>query len=157
MKKIKLALLSLGLAMNLGAYAGEVSNNMQVSADVVPVCKIMDETIDFGHYNANNSSLNMVSANLHVTCSETVSYSIVVDPLDGVLLPTNPILASNSNSRLVFVLGHTDLTTEWNLSNPLVNIADGNEQLVPFVAVLEPGKYVEAGSYGRTLVMTVLY
>jgi spore coat protein U-like protein len=159
MKKTKLYLLCLFGAISV--QAASLTGNLEVSADVIPVCKIDDAVLNFGHYNANSNSPTMVTESIYVTCSNTVSYTVFVNSMPDVdyLTPNNISDVTVDNRLMVNLYKGSNITDNWGDAEGfgLTNIGNGFSQAIAVTGKINEHQYVTAGGYSKSYIMTVSY
>jgi len=151
---LSLVLVAIGFVGN--AEAADATANLTVAATVSGTCAVSveDGGIAFGAYNpvAGNSA----DADLTVTCTNGVSYTVYIPYIDA---ETDYGMLDNAK-RLVFTLfrevGHATAFGA-TLGTGLTGTGTGAAQTITVFGNIAAGLTPEVGSYSRTVVVTVNY
>jgi spore coat protein U-like protein len=136
--------------------AGSVTSTFTVTAAVQSSCLLSSANIDFGSYNANNSSDLTATGKVSAQCSNGSSYSIALSVPSGGA--SARALANGSNSLTYQLYKDSARTSVWgDQSNVLT--ATGSGQQVDHVVYgnVPKNQFVPIGTYTDTVTATVTF
>ncbi|MCE5232342.1 MAG: spore coat U domain-containing protein [Mizugakiibacter sp.] len=172
--KIKTALIATGLALagiGMQAQAGTASGSFNVTASVVPSCKVVSTAdIAFGNYDpadANNTTALDAAGNVTVRCTKNTPAAVTLNQGNNAAAgstcaaPSRQMADSGSNRLGYAIYKDASRTQAWGCD--ATNQASFTSAGIASPATLDTygripaGQDVPAGSYSDTVAVTVTF
>lgn len=161
MKKI---LLGMMVAMS-PAFAGTLTGNLTVQAQVADACTMTAENVNFGVVTLASGQPGYVSTTgkIRTTCTKDTEYTIKLGTGQSGNFSTGRTMKnSTNNDELKYSLfSNKNLTTIWgdgtNGTYAVTNIATGIEEVETIQAQVPYDQTAKAGMYTDSIVITIDY
>ncbi len=160
-----IGLATLATALTFGSHASRAataSSTFTVNANVIAVCSVSATSLNFGDYDASQSSVRSSTSTLTITCSQGQDYAVAFNAgaSPGASVD-NRKMTSGSNTLNYALYSNASHTTVWGngtLSTTTVaGQGNGNPQSLTVYGQIPTGQHVAKGSYSDTITVTLTY
>lgn len=159
LKKV-LALSLLG-GSSLFVHAANVTSSMQTTASIQAMCELTMENIDFGDMSPINILSKGMIQELFVKCTKDTTYSIGISNGNGTISQRYMGSVEGGNTDTLPYNIYTDATRTTVVGNggegSLITGTGTGEDVGHQFYAYSDAKYIRAGNYSDSLVMTITY
>lgn len=140
------------LAAPMVASAVDVTGTFQVSAKVLPTCKVTTANIDVASYDPNVATATTQSGTVSVACTKKTAYTTTLVSTNGWTLN------GTGGEKLTYGILQGSTTTPWNATSGVSATSTGKDA-VSYVATVSiaPLQDVAVDTYTDTVTVNVNY